>query len=248
MEDLHMPASPANRQRPRAGRTKSSIVALLVLCASAALAPTSASALDDSPTSTECRAPRAGDTVVLIGTQFCAVDQGSGGGWGTGAAGSAPGGRQGSEIIWASADAPRDPVVECLRRNARRCLADQFGGRGLEARDGGAPSQAGPKGGAKGAAGKKQGETAKPKADPKPESPDTPKICANIKRNLDSIAWRTALDTWKNIRAIGLDPRDENYAITASWAKRAITLIRLWNETGCGPPIKLTQKDIGGLA
>jgi hypothetical protein len=147
-------------------RHSASLTVCVLALSIAALAPTPASAFDDNPGATECRAPGAGDTVVLIGTQFCAVDQGSGGAGGTGAAGSAPGARQGFEIIWTSSDAPRDPVVECLR-NPARCLSNQFGGRGGRQEIGvDGPGTGGPRRG-KGAMGSGKSGTKKPK-EPKP--------------------------------------------------------------------------------
>jgi hypothetical protein len=103
-------------------RPLTTLLALSALAA-LALAPAHAMAVANNPSAGECRAPGAGDTVVLIGGQLCAANQGSGGNAGTGT-GALPGGRQPGEVVWVTGEIP-----VCFR-NPARCLPGQIGGRG----------------------------------------------------------------------------------------------------------------------
>jgi hypothetical protein len=116
-------------------RTPVATLSSLAALAALALAPAPAAAVINNP-GANCIPPNPGDQVFWNNGSWCQVQEGQGGPAGTGsAAGAASGG--GATIYWASSDAPRDPVVECLRQNAGTCMPVQRGGRDvLESKNG----------------------------------------------------------------------------------------------------------------
>jgi hypothetical protein len=111
------------------------LAALCALAAPAALAPTPASAVINNQSTSGCAAPHPGDQVFWNGNTWCQLQEGQGG-----APSSAPGASPLDPHFWASSDAPKDPVVECLRQNAGTCMPVQRGGPGsrgvLEGKEG----------------------------------------------------------------------------------------------------------------
>jgi hypothetical protein len=150
-------------------RTPLAALALCALAAPAALAPTPAAAVINQSTS-GCAAPHPGDQVFWNGNTWCQLQEGQGG-----APSSAPGASPLDPHFWASSDAPKDPVVECLRQNAGACMPVQRGGPGsrgvLEGKEGPIAGQGG--NGSK-AAGKS--ETAKGQGKPKLSRGDCKKM------------------------------------------------------------------------
>jgi hypothetical protein len=226
-------------------RTPITLTILCALALPAALAPSTATAMDDNGGAGECRSvlwapPGAG----WNGTEFCTLTDGSAGGGG-GAGGSSGdgsgsgGGTVGEVIVIVDPySPPKSTNPLCPSRHL--CLPGQSGGgRPLGyADDGRNPRE--PRGRGSGPAPKK------PEA-PKKENPKK-KACANIKKNLDAVDWQSALSAWKNIINIKLPAEDEAYPIVKSWYVRAKTLIGLWNANKCGPPIPLNVSGDGASA
>jgi hypothetical protein len=195
-----MPASPANRPKRRAKRAKTplaTVAALCALAAPAAFAPAPAAAVINNP-GANCIPPNPGDQVFWNNGSWCQVQEGQGG---TGSTGTTAGSGGGATIYWASSDAPRDPVVECLRQNAGTCMPVQRGGPGsrgvLEGKEG---PIAGQRGNGSKAAGRS--ETARPKTKPKPASK---RLCVLLSKDLNTPENRAVLAYIKRTRSRTLD-------------------------------------------
>jgi hypothetical protein len=103
------------------------------------IAPTPAAAVINNQGISGCAAPHPGDQVFWNGNTWCQLQEGQGG-----APSSAPGASPLDPHFWASSDAPKDPVVECLRQNAGGCMPVQRGGRDvLESKNGTIAGQGG---------------------------------------------------------------------------------------------------------
>jgi hypothetical protein len=174
-------------------------IATILALAALSLAPAPAAAVINNP-GANCIPPNPGDQVFWNNGSWCQVQEGQGGPAGTGsAAGAASGG--GATIYWASSDAPRDPVVECMRQNAGTCMPVQRGGRDvLESKNGTIAGQRG--GGGSRAAGKS--ETGRGKKDELTKGlckklegeggtllPSAARDLAQIRRELDALRSKT---------------------------------------------------------